>query len=291
MVNNYELADMKTMCINFASCLGDYKKIDTTDLANGYCEALDNEDETYKNYYMSALVLRFWNRITELHEENPTLKLDYGDYYSWVAQAVMLACDKANRDWQKNIKLNAHQVINQILLTRFKAQAYYDANLAIHKANYNTMSLDTSANEEDTEKNFVDMLEDNDSLTHEEDVNARTMVQNLINQNKVVEAIIVDLICFSDTYTMDKKVSKILDAETGKERKITTYTPTFKRSKLNKLLSSISDSYVEYFADRYVINQVILERVAEAIKTTDTSKLYKSIDATLENLKTNLQFD
>ena len=43
----------------------EYYSID--ELADAYCEAVDNKDETLKDIYISALILRFWYTIDKMY--------------------------------------------------------------------------------------------------------------------------------------------------------------------------------------------------------------------------------
>ena len=61
------LEETKASCVFQAGHLGDYQKLTVEELADGYCDAKDAGIEEIKNYYLSALILRFWNKIDMLN--------------------------------------------------------------------------------------------------------------------------------------------------------------------------------------------------------------------------------
>ena len=59
------IQDMYKDFVNAASGLGDYQAISKTDLANGYCDADEANDEIKRSQYFAALMLRYWYKIYE----------------------------------------------------------------------------------------------------------------------------------------------------------------------------------------------------------------------------------
>jgi hypothetical protein len=51
------LGQMKKDCMVHASFLGDYQSMSVNELADGYCLAMDTNDEAGKNNYISALTI------------------------------------------------------------------------------------------------------------------------------------------------------------------------------------------------------------------------------------------
>ena len=117
-------------------------KID--ELATTYCNACDAGDETNKNIYIAALILRFWYQINKMYLANPTLGYTREDFLDVVVDGIYKACEPRYRAWMDETrKVNAQQCINMCIQTKLR-ERYYFANLDKHRANQNTISFDTN---------------------------------------------------------------------------------------------------------------------------------------------------
>lgn len=247
------------------SCLPkNYNEMTVDELANGYCEAVDNNDEFFREAYCAGLVLKFWYLIDKLYKENGNaLKMDREDFIYWIEGAILQACTE--RAWVNNPKLKAQQVIQQIIATRYKAMAYYESNLHIHKANYATESLNTQV-DDDNETTGLDLLESN-YLTPSEQYNAATeVIQRCLDNNKVIEAII------TETFTTN---------DCSKDNKFWPY-------KVVKLLSNLPDSYENYFLNTFRVEPEILRTCLEKIKKSNNTKLYQYLSETQTYLRSTI---
>ena len=90
-----------------------YESYTIDELADAYCEASDTKNESLKNIYISALILRFWYTIDKMYRANTVApSLEREDFYWWLYEAIEYACKY--RGWQDpNKKLNAQQCINK----------------------------------------------------------------------------------------------------------------------------------------------------------------------------------
>jgi len=269
-----------------AAPLGGYEKINITELADKYCEAFDAKDEEAKDIYFSALILRFWHRITNLPKENPTLNLDYVDCWEWIVAAISMACQPDARAWQKDSKLNAQQTISQILSTRFVAQAFYESNLKKNKGNRNLVNLDETIGIDEDGNTFGDLLADTKTSSLNDMSGTRGLIQEYINRNKLIEAIILDNIAFKDPFKYEKETIKYTD-EDGIEQKYTEYYLTFWDFQLVKDLDELNTEYQEYFMANYNIMKKPFMAALDAIRKANNTKRRKYLTAVLNALKSN----
>lgn len=268
-----------------AKAIEDYEKISIDELADKYCEYTDTESPE-RDAYFCALVLRFWYKIYKLYSENVTLNLSYTEYYDWIVGAILMATAPDARAWQKDSKLSAQQVINQILATRFVAAAYYESNLQKNLGKHMTVSLDATmaGSDDDKDRALIETIPDESVDTSASQEAVAAVIQHYINNNKIIEAIIFDTIAYKDTYKHEKKVIKTTDSE-GNPTKYTRHTSEFWPFKVVKELCALSDNYEKYFLSTYSASQKSFEAAFNAIKKANNQKKYKMLDAALADLK------
>lgn len=255
-------------------------------MADGYCLARDNNDEHNKNKYIAGLMLRFWYKIKELKEKATSIPgLEYSDFVPLLYNEIEYACKY--RRWQDpENKLNAQQCINQCI-SRIVPALYYDSNLQINKANVNTYSLETELDDEGRTTLMDTLVDENDvdSRKHREDNDsAISLIQNCINDKKIVEAIILDTIAFNDVQKVTKKVVHEIDSE-GNEVKYTRHTSEFWPYKCVQILSNLPEDYEDYFHQHYHIVEPELKAALAAIKRANNQKLYRFLEKTLNNTR------
>lgn len=260
-------------------------------MLDGFCLAMDTGDEHMKNLYISGLMLRHWDKGKKLADMCPNIGIHGEEFMDWVYEAIILACEY--RKWQTDESVNAQQCINQCIET-IRVRKYYEFNLDKHKTNYNTVSLNTPVGDEGDngiQKTLEDTVadEDADAEVRMSDGNsaARHLVQTFINKNRLVEAIIMDIIAFGDTDKMTKVVKKGFD-ENGESYKYTTYTHEFWKFKACQLLSNLPADYFEYFVMSYVVNQAALVAAMDVLKKANNQKIYREIDSSLKYAKSLL---
>ena len=257
-------------------------------MLDGYCKAMDEGDEHLKNLYISGLLLRHWDKVKKLALTCPNVDLQGEEFVEWVYEAIMYACKY--RKWQKDERVNAQQCINQCIET-IRKQHYYNYNLDKNRANYNAASFNTPIGDESdnsAQKTLLDTIADENAEREarmmDSATTARQMIQTIINKNKIVEAIIMDVIAFGDTEKVTKQVKQGVD-ENGEEIKYTTYTHEFWKFKAVQLLSNLSDDYQKYFSDNYLVNTSALDAALTVLKKANNQKIYKEITQTLNYAK------
>jgi uncharacterized protein YktA (UPF0223 family) len=262
-----------------------YESYSIDELADAYCEAVDTDNETLKNIYISALILRFWSKIDKMYKSNTVAPcLEYEDFFWWLYEAIEYACKY--RGWQDPTKkLNAQQCINKCIDT-IKLQKYYDLRLDKKKTvNYCT-SMDTPINGdgEDGTKTIGDMLESEEYIEDHSSDDVMMLVQSYINNNKIIEAILIDAIAFNDVQKHFKKVVKTKNAS-GEDIKYTEHSSEFWPYKLVQIVSKLPDAYKKTFMERYRISEEKLDSVLDVIDHSNNQKIYRWLDKCLADLK------
>jgi hypothetical protein len=264
-----------------------YESYSIDELANAYCEAVDTNNKTLKNIYISALILRFWSKIDKMYKSNsvaPTL--EHEDFFWWLYEAIEYACKY--RGWQDpDKKLNAQQCINKCIDT-IKLQKYYNLRLDKNKTvNYCT-SLDApvcgGTNNDDTVKTIADTLESEEVIDDHSAEDVRMLIQSYLNKNKVIEAIIIDAIAFNDVRKHHKKIIKTTNSE-GETYKYTEYSSEFWPYRLVQIVSKLPSTYKKDFLTHYQISEEKLTAVLETIDKSNNQKIYRWLDKVLAELK------
>lgn len=260
-----------------------YTEYTITERMDNLCAARDAGDELMENAWFSAVLLNYKPMAVKLYKQHGSpLKLDLSDIVSWFTGAIMQAVE--NRSWQKKEKnCNAGTVITQIVNTRYLAAAYYESNLAIHKANFATVSLDAPL-DPDSDDTRADLLASDLATPSEQYSNANCIIQDLIDDNKIVEAIIAETIAFNDCMKVTSKNVKETDAD-GNVKKYKRISSEFWPYRVVQILSNLPENYEEYFIDRYNIDQTKLKVGLERIRTSPNPKLYKFLESTQECLR------
>ena len=261
-------------------------------MLDGYCKAMDEGDEHLKNLYISGLILRHWDKVKKLAESCPNIDLQGEDFVEWVYEAIVYACKY--RKWQKDESINAQQCINQCIET-IRKQHYYNYNLDKNRANYNTVYFETPVgNESDNgaQRTLIDTVCDEDAERATKLIDstnaARQIVQMFINKNKIVEAIIMDIIAFGDTEKITKNIKCGVD-ENGESYKYATYTCEFWKFKAVQILSNLPEDYQQYFLDNYLVKTPVLDAALNVLKKANNNKLYHALDKSLSTAKSLLQ--
>jgi hypothetical protein len=263
-----------------------YESYSIDALADAYCEAVDTNNATLKDVYISALILRFWSKIDKMYKNNTVAPcLEYEDFFWWLYEAIEYACKY--RGWKDPTKkLNAQQCINKCIDT-IKLQKYYDLRLDKKKTvNYCT-SMDTpvcGGQGDDAEMTIADTIEDEDSGVDMGTEAVISLVQSYINRNKIIEAILIDNIAFNDVNRYHKKTIKTENTN-GEPYKYVEYSSEFWSYRLVKIVGKLPESYKKTFMARYSISEEKLDSVLNVIDKSTNQKLYRYLDKTLADLR------
>lgn len=262
-----------------------YEQYSIDELADAYCDAVDTNNNSLKDIYISALILRFWYKIDKMYRENTVApSLEYEDFFWWLYEAVEYACKyRGWRDVTKN--LNAQQCINKCIDT-IKLQKYYNLRLDKNKTiNYCT-SMDTpiAGDSDDNAMTLGDTLESDEVVDDFSSDDAMTLVQSYINRNKIIEAILLDNIAFNDVQKHFKKTIKTKNAE-GETYRYTEHSSEFWPYKLVQIVSKLPETYKVSFRERYSISEAKLDACFNVIEKANNQKIYRYLYKTLDELK------
>ena len=191
-----------------------YEQYSIDELADAYCDAVDTNNSTLKDIYISALILRFWHKIDKMYRANTTApSLEHEDFFWWLYEAIEYACKY--RGWRDETKsVNAQQCINKCIET-IQLQKYYNLRLDKRKAANYCVSMEDPVyldGNSDDAQTIADTLESGEVVDDFSSDDAITLVQSYINRNKIVEAIIIDAIAFNDVQRHFKKTIKTKNA-------------------------------------------------------------------------------
>ena len=263
-----------------------YESYTIDELADAYCDAVDTGNETLKNIYISALILRFWHKIDKMYKANTVAPcLEHEDFFWWLYEAIEYACKY--RGWRDTAKkLNAQQCINKCIDT-IKLQKYYLLRLDKNKTVNHCSSIDASIGEQKDGgcKTLADVLE---SETNLDDVyaddDAIMLIQSYINRNKIVEAILLDNIAFNDVQRHYKKTIKTTSA-TGAPVRYVEHSSEFWPYRLVQIVSKLPETYKDEFMTKYKISEEKLDAVLDVVDRANNQKLYKFLRSTLTELR------
>lgn len=262
-----------------------YENYTIDELADAYCDAVDTNNETLKNIYISALILRFWYAIDKMYRSNTVAPcLEYVDFFWWLYEAIEYACKyRGWRDPSKN--LNAQQCINQCINT-IKLQKYYDLRLDKNKTVNYCCSMDApiGGDGDDAAKTIGDMLESEEYIDDHSSDDVILLVQSYIDNNKVIEAILIDNIAFNDVQKHSKRVVKTVNDE-GDTIRYTEHSSEFWPYKLIQTIRNLPATYKKSFMKKYKISEEKLTAILDVIDKTNNQKLYKYLDRTLGELR------
>jgi hypothetical protein len=262
-----------------------YESYSIDELADAYCDAVDSNNETLKNIYISALILRFWYTIDKMYRSNTVApSLEYEDFFWWLYEAIEYACYyRGWRDPDKN--LNAQQCINKCINT-IKLQKYYNLRLDKNKTVNYCSSLDAPIyGEEDSERTLGDTIESDEIVDDHSTDDAILLVQSYINNNKIIEAILLDNIAFNDVQKHYKRTVKTTNTY-GETVRYTEHSSEFWPYKLVQIISKLPSDYKNYFMSRYNISEKKLTSVLSVIEKSPNQKIYRYLDKMLAELRT-----
>lgn len=265
-----------------------YEQYSIDELADAYCEAVDSNDDTLKDIYISALILRFWYTIDKMYKANTVApSLEHEDFFWWLYEAIEYACKY--RGWRDpSKKLNAQQCINKCIDT-IKLQKYYDLRLDKRKVVNNCCSMEDPIKVDgnsDAAKTIGDLLEAEEHVDDHSADDAVFLVQSYINRNKIIEAILIDNIAFNDVQKHFKKTVKTVNSD-GESVRHTEHSSEFWPYRLIQIVSKLPDTYKSYFLNRYNISEEKLTAILDVIDRANNQKLYRYLDRTLAELRTS----
>ena len=137
---------------------------------------------------------------------------------------------------------------------------------------------------EDAAKTLGETLESEEYVDDHSANDVMMLVQSYLNNNKIIEAIIIDTIAFNDVQRHSKKVIKTTNAD-GEAYKYTDHSSEFWSYKLVQIVSKLPSTYKKDFLTRYRISEEKLTAVLDTIDKSPNTKIYKYLSKTLDDLR------
>lgn len=291
--------DVKKLYIPIAEQVEDYTKLTFNTIADRLCEAIDQNKEPEKTQYFAIVLLKFLPYMVNYYLKWKDV-YTFEDVYDKAVDAVFYQTQPKYRSWQKTSPFykghSAQQAFIQTLMHRF-AELPYESNLDIHKANYNTESVDAPIGDDDDGRTFGDLLEGPELTSTAIEDGAYAMAQLYIDKGRPVDAIIIDTIANNDTMKHTKKVIKNKVQREVKNRcgEVKTIKEKIERQyelysehwdyAVVKILSNLPADYVQYFSGKYKIPEAVCQAAVDAIRTANNSKLYRYLRKTKATAK------
>lgn len=267
-----------------------YENYSIDELADAYCDAVDSNNEALKDIYISALILRFWYTIDKMYKSNTVApSLEYEDFFWWLYEAIEYACKY--RGWRDpSKKLNAQQCINKCIDT-IKLQKYYDLRLDKRKTVNHCCSFETPIGGEsnDAGKTIGDTLEAEECFDDHSTDAAISLIQDYVNRNKIIEAILLDNIAFNDVQKHFKKTIKTQD-DKGETVRYVEHSSEFWPYKLVQIVSKLPTTYKDDFMKRYYISEEKITAILDVISRASNQKLYKYLKNCLAELRKSYSY-
>lgn len=193
------LEEIKQTYIRSADNIPGWKTMDKNKLANLYLEYENVEPE--RSYYFSALMCRYWKNVHRFYKTSTSTRLEIEDFTNWLAESFFIAFKYRRWKDPSNKLYNDPQapdkVINRcIYSTRMRYYQYY--NMDKRRLNFQTDSIERQLGSFGHQANVYSYLGVEDTDKHE-DV-CKDIINYYLSKKSILQAIIVDLICFSDTF-------------------------------------------------------------------------------------------
>jgi hypothetical protein len=246
------LEDTKNSYIESANLLiSDWKSMSKNDLV---FEALEKRNTKYFDGYVSALMIKYWGKMTAYYHKSK-LVASPEDVHAWLVNAIMYALDK--HPWT-NPKSSIYQdkngpdkVINRVIESR-RNTFYQQLNRYNRKINSVMMSLDALS--EDMLDAYTPVCEDEHTFIIDD------LIKNAFKEKDYFFAFLVDAI-------VTEGIQPI-----GRHKKLVTH--------LKQL-----DGHADVFACRYDIELYVVQRATTYITRLHRSDLIRKINATLSDMK------
>ena len=244
-----------------ADAIPNWVEMSKKDVVTKYIE---NENTEMADNWLAVVVCKYWHKVYENHFD---FSIDLDEYIAWTIEGIMKALKyRSWMDEDKKISLDPagiDKTINRCIKTVFINHIYLNG-MDKRVVNHNSISLDATLN--GTSVSLDKML----STDNELKVDACSdIVQNYIDKKDYLSALILDNICYQDSFK-DSKLSK--------------------RKVVNNLINS-NDNYTSYLTSTYAnVDEDILNDTFDYIKSVaipvkaNNKKLYDTIDKVLSKV-------
>ena len=281
------LMDSYNLYLKKANLIKNWKSLSQREIANACLQYKDTDQELYSQYF-SCLVIIFWYKIMTFAEKSQSSKNQLEDYVDWLIDTIELALKY--HYWTLPENLNDEKAIQKAInrcADTIRQRYYYQYNLDKHKANYLTDSLDAKL--DDLHDSFY-LLEDDTYSDNISKINFKSIIGYFKRQKDILSIILLDAICWQDTFTVSTKKKKFTINDTGEEVEDSAkvYNYDFSLIKLNKYIrNQLNSNVINYLIKSYNLSDnLVIEEVANLQKLSQL-KLNKLIAQKLLDLRNN----
>lgn len=299
MKNNCILNDLYKSYLVYANNIKNWQNKSKTDLANGFIQAEEENNDLLLNSYFAALMCKYWYMIPYLYKQNRCLKLEIEEYVSLIEDSLRKGL--SYRRWQdKSFEVSkekdgAEKVFNRCIWSVIKGQ-YKFSNFYNNKINYETLSLDElkekvqNKNSDCVEIN-LDQYEIEDFNNYMNKQNSKNNIKDIIEyfiyNEDYIGAVIVDLIAYGECFKTYKEKNIMKDIDTSENIEIKNSVIQFEPKKIISLLNKLKVENINYYKCNYDLNQEMMKNCLLKINKIPNKKLYEKIDNTLLTIKNN----
>jgi hypothetical protein len=286
------LKDFLNSCKIEASFLDKaYTEYSIDELANNYVNAQENKDDLLAESYLAALILRHAFLIKKYSEKPAKNYLNYTteDVVDWLITSLNLTLEE--KSWnQKGYRFTT--LLSNKIEYRCYQQKIYESKLQRNRLNYDNISLDTTVPDKDGEdKCLLDIIpaENSDYLSAEKQYSkVDYIVQDLLDKNKIIEAIICDTIAYNNCEKVKNTVVKetLSDNSVIKKKNCTRSLSKLTCAKL--IRNFTSTKFTKEFTARYSsVSKNKIKTILSWIKKCSNKEIYSYIDATKNLVQNN----
>lgn len=268
------LEDVKQSYITRAdNIVPGWNDLDVNILSNLYVE--NENDDTLREGYFSAIILKKWGYIGKYYNMSRASGFSIEDCYDMVCDALLYILNKhkwtdPNSKLYKD-KYAPDKCINRAIMST-RQRYYYLSNRDKRKGNFGKVSLDhvneLVGDHSEIFNDYKDTISENDNVTSS--ILVKDLVSKLFENNKLIEALVVDNIVNDDCFTYSKK----------------SEATAFKLSKLVNNLAAYDIKTLRTICDNYCVDSNVVSDLS-TILNSDKHKLSKIVSAALKNLYNN----
>lgn len=314
-----DIKELQKRFVQEAEGLGDYQLLTKTELANGYCDADEAGDEVKRSQYWSALMLRYWYKIYEWIQNSKSCKLQPEDFIDWLHNSLYDAFYYRSWRWEYEAVVqhgkfiswkldeNGNKIPNEhywkvdpnapdksinYFISARRGKEYQALNKEKRKSNVLTYSLDAHL-----EETGDYALEKAGAVQEDNTGNViQYIVSKFLTQGRGIEALILDGIAYHDAfketktshYEVDEEIDEVTGEITEVKEKVYDYHSEFNPRKLVQHLNNINQDFMQnYFSVEYEVSLADCNEILKKLKGLNNAKLYKYIEKTLINLKSD----
>lgn len=238
------LEEIKQTYIQFANNIPNWKTMNKNDLANLYLENEHKEPE--RSYYFSALMCRYWKHVYRFYKSSKSTRLQISDFTNWLAESFFVAFKY--RRWKDpssklyNDPQAPDKVINRCIYST-RMRYYQKYNMDKRKVNYRTDSIERQLDSFGHHADVYDYLGVED-IDKSEEI-CKDIINYYISKGNILNAIVLDIICFHDSFQTTKYVSRTVSPEDLEYEKTFDTTDSEDSIELAQDLTIEDEEYVE----------------------------------------------